>query len=97
MTARAEAEHDIRITRTVILQPRAELNFSLQDIPRRHLGSGLTAAELGLRLRYEIVPNFAPYVGVHYERAFGDTRKYLRRENDDSGGVSFVAGVRAWF
>ena len=97
VTARAEAEHDVRITRTLVLQPRAEFSFSLQDIPRRHLGSGLTAAELGLRLRYEIVPNFAPYVGVHYERAFGDTRKYLRRENDDSGGVNFVAGVRAWF
>ena len=97
VTARAEAEHDVRITRTMILQPRAELNFSLQDIPRRNLGSGLTTAELGLRLRYEIVPNFAPYVGVHYERAFGDTRKYARRENDDPGGVSFVAGVRAWF
>lgn len=97
VTARAKAEHDVRITRRLVLQPRAELNFSLQDIPRRHLGSGLTTAELGLRLRYEIAPNFAPYVGVHYERAFGDTRKYGRRENDDLGGASFVAGVRAWF
>jgi copper resistance protein B len=97
LTARVEAEHDARITRTLVLQPRAELNVSLQDIPRRHLGSGLTTAELGLRLRYEIVPNFAPYVGVHYERAFGGTRKVLRREGDDLGGVSFVTGIRAWF
>src|SRR5690606_23672099 len=52
VTARAKAEHDVRITRGLILQPRAELNFSLQDSPRRHLGSGLTTAELGLRLRY---------------------------------------------
>lgn len=97
VTARAKVEHDARITRTLVLQPRAEFNFSLQDIPRRHLGSGLTTAEMGLRLRYEIAPNFAPYVGVHYERAFGDTRKYWRRENDDLSGASFVAGVRTWF
>jgi copper resistance protein B len=97
VTARLEAEHDIRITRTLILQPRTELNFSLQDIPRRGVGSGLSNAELGLRLRYEIVPNFAPYIGVHYERAFGDTRRYLRAEGEGPDSLHLVAGIRAWF
>jgi len=97
VTARAEAEHDVRITRTLVLQPRGELNFSLQDIPRRSVGAGLSTAELGLRLRYEIVPNFAPYVGVHYERAFGDTRRFLRAEGDDPDSWNFVLGLRTWF
>ena len=97
VTARAEAEHDVRITRSLVLQPRAELNLSLQDIPRRHVGSGLSTAELGLRLRYEIEPNLAPYVGVHYERAFGDTRRFLRAEGDDPDSVNFVVGLRTWF
>lgn len=97
VTARLEAEHDVRITQSVVLQPRTELNFSLQDIPRRSVGSGLSIAELGLRLRYEIEPNFAPYVGVHYERAFGDTRRFLRAEGDNPDSWHFVVGIRTWF
>ena len=97
VTARFEGEHDARITQRLILQPRAELEFSLQDVPELGLGAGLTTAEAGLRLRYEIVPEFAPYVGVQYERAFGDTADFRRLAGEDVGGWSFVAGVRAWF
>jgi copper resistance protein B len=80
-----------------VLQPRVELDFSLQDIPRESLGSGLAVAEVGLRLRYEISRQFGPYVGIEYDRAFGDTRRFRRLEGEDTGGLSFVAGVRAWF
>ena len=97
VTARIEAEHDMRVTQKLILQPRAEVDFALQDIERRQVGSGLSAGEFGLRLRYEIVPQSAPYVGVNYERAFGDTRRYRRLDGDDVGGWSLVAGIRAWF
>jgi copper resistance protein B len=97
VTARAEAEHDIRLTRRLVLQPRTELDFSLQDIPREQLGSGLTSAELGLRLRYELVPNFAPYVGLAFERAFGGTRRYQRLEGDQGGSWNLLAGLRGWF
>ena len=97
ITARIEAEHDMRVTQKLILQPRAELDFALQDIPRQRLGSGLSNGELGLRLRYEIVPQFAPYIGVNYERSFGATRRYRRLDGDDAGGWSLVAGIRAWF
>ena len=97
ITARVKAEHDVRITQKLILQPRAELDFALQDVPRRQMGSGLSAAELGLRLRYQFVPQFAPYVGVNYERAFGDTRRFRRAHGDDNGGWSLVTGIRAWF
>ena len=97
VTARIEAEHDVRVTQKLILQPRTEINFALQDIERRQVGSGLSTGELGLRLRYEIVPQFAPYFGVNYERAFGDTRRFRRLDGDDVGGWSLVAGIRAWF
>jgi copper resistance protein B len=97
VTARVEAEHDVRITRRLIMQPRAEIDFALQDVPREAIGSGLSTVELGLRLRYEIQPNFAPYVGVAYDRAFGDTREFRRRDDEEVGGFSFVAGLRAWF
>ena len=97
VTARAEAEHDVRITRKLILQPRVELDFALQDIPRERVGSGLSSADLGLRLRYAFVPNFAPYVGVSYERGFGDTRRLLRADGDDPDSLNFVVGLRTWF
>ena len=97
ITARIEAEHDMRVTQKLILQPRVELDLALQDIQRQQIGSGLSTGELGLRLRYEIVPQFAPYVGVNYERSFGDTRRYRRLDGDDVGGFSLVAGIRAWF
>lgn len=97
VTGRFEGEYDQRITQRLILQPRLELDLSLQDIPELGIGSGLSSAEAGLRLRYEIVPEVAPYVGVQYERAFGDTARFSRAAGEDVGGWSLVMGVRAWF
>lgn len=97
LMARAEGWYDQRITQRLILQPRAELNFAAQSTREIGVGSGLSDAEIGLRLRYEIRREFAPYVGVQYSRAFGDTRKYLREAGEDPGGWSLLTGVRAWF
>lgn len=95
--ARAEGTYDLRLTQRLILQPRVELNFAAQDTPASQTGSGLSNAELGLRLRYEIRRNFAPYVGVSYDRKVGRTADFARLHGDDVGGASFVTGVRAWF
>lgn len=97
LTARLEGSYDLRLTQRLILQPEAELNFSAQDIPALETGSGLTSAELGLRLRYEIRREFAPYIGVSYERSFGSTADYARRHGEDVESTTFVAGVRAFF
>ncbi len=97
VTARAEAEYDLRITQKLVLQPRAEVDLSLQDIPELQTGVGLTSAAIGARLRYQVTPLFAPYVGVEYERAFGDTRRFLREEGEDPDGWSLLVGMRAWF
>ena len=56
----------------------------------------------GGRLRYEFFPDgspavIAPYVGVEWEQAFGQTADYLEADGEDSSGVRFVAGVRLWF
>ncbi|KQT35274.1 copper resistance protein CopB [Sphingomonas sp. Leaf412] len=94
---RLEGYYDQRITQRLILQPRVELNLSAQDVRSGRLGSGVTDAEAGLRLRYEVVREFAPYVGVSWERRFGGTARYARADGEDTGGFSLVAGVRAWF
>ena len=97
LLARAEGTYDQRITQRLILQPRAELNFAAQDSRSIGVGSGLSDAELGLRLRYDIRREFAPYIGVQYSRAFGKTRRYRRDAGEDPGGWEFVAGLRTWF
>lgn len=95
--ARAEAYYDQRLTNWFVLQPRAELNFAAQDVPENGVGSGLSDIELGLRLRYELRREFAPYIGVSWNRKVGDTARYARAEGESTGGFSLVTGVRVWF
>lgn len=95
--ARVEGEYDQRITQRLVLQPAIEVNFSLQDMPANGIGSGLSDVELGLRLRYAIVPEFAPYIGVEWSRKFGDTARFARLAGESVESTSFVVGVRAWF
>ena len=97
LLARLEGYYDQRITQKLILQPRSEFNFALQDVPETGVGSGLSDFELGLRLRYEVVKEFAPYVGVEWAHKVGDTARFARVAGEDANGVSFVMGVRAWF
>ena len=97
LMARVEGYYDQRITQRLILQPRAEVNFAAQNSREIGIGAGLSDAEIGLRLRYDIRREFAPYVGVQYRRAFGRTREYLKAEGEDAGGWSLLTGVRFWF
>jgi copper resistance protein B len=97
LTARFEAEYDQRITNRLFIQPRVEFDVAAQDVPELGIGSGLSSAELGLRLRYQFVPEFAPYIGVGYERRFGDTARFARADGEDVGGWSLLLGLRAWF
>jgi len=97
LTARAEAEYDQRITQKWILQPAIEIALSAGDIPELEMGSGLTSVTAGLRLRYEIGKEFAPYVGVEWSRSFGDTADYARARGDDVDATRFVVGIKAWF
>jgi copper resistance protein B len=97
LLGRLEGYYDQRIAQRLILQPRAELNFAAQDVPENRIGSGLSNAELGLRLRYEIRREFAPYVGVSWDRKVGDTARFARAAGEDATARSIVAGVRVWF
>ena len=97
LTARAEAEYDLRITQKLNLQPRAEVDLSAEDIPELGIGSGLSEASAGLRLRYQLSPLVAPYIGVEYEHAFGDTRDFRRAEGERADSFNLVAGVSLWF
>ena len=97
LLGRLEGTYDLRLTQRLILQPRAELNFAAQDTLETRTGSGLSNAELGLRLRYEIRREFAPYIGISYDRKLGKTADFARLRGEGAGGATFVAGIRAWF
>ncbi len=97
LTVRIEGSYDQRITQRLIVQPMAEMNFAAQNVPESGIGAGLSDVELGLRLRYEIVREFAPYVGVEWARKVGSTARYTRADGDDADSVSLVAGVKLWF
>lgn len=97
LLGRLEGYYDQRITQRLVLQPRVEFNLAAQDVPENGIGRGLTDAELGLRLRYEIRRQFAPYVGVSYLAQTGRTADFTRAQRKDPTTTSFVAGVRVWF
>jgi copper resistance protein B len=97
LLGRLEGSYDFRLAQRLVLQPRAELNFSAEDVPSRGVGSGLSDAEVGLRLRYEIKREFAPYVGVVWSRKVGDSADFARAEGEEVSDTRLVVGLRAWF
>lgn len=94
---RLEGYYDQRLTQRLILQPRVELNLAAQDVPASRIGAGLSTAEVGLRLRYEIERQFAPYVGVSWERKVGQTGRFARADGENPTSAGLVAGIRFWF
>lgn len=96
-SARLEAEYDLRFTQKLLLQPSLELNYSFADDLALGVGQGMSAASFGLRLRYEVLREFAPYVGVEWTRAFGGTAALLRAAGDDAHETRVVAGLRFWY
>lgn len=89
---RLRSEYELLFTQRLVLQPEFEINAYGRADPARRLGSGVSDASLGLRLRYEFHRQFAPYAGVLWIRRFGDTAtaqgRFERR---------WVAGIRWWF
>lgn len=94
---RLETSYDLRFTQKLILTPKLELNLYGKDDPQRGIASGLSDAEAGLRLRYEISRKFAPYIGVDWARRFGDIESPPGIPPVHARETTWVAGVRLWF
>lgn len=92
-----EAEYEMLFTNRLIAQWLVEAEAWGRDDPRRGIGSGLSTVEAGVRLRYEIDRQFAPYIGIMRERAFGGTADLRRAGGVDIDDTRVVAGVRIWF
>lgn len=96
-SARLGLEYDILFTQRLVLEPSAEINVAFSDDEATGVGSGLSDVGLGLRLRYEIEREFAPYIGINWERKFGRTADFAREEGEDDKVFSIVAGIRVFF
>ena len=94
---RLEAEYEALLGARWVLQPKLEAAFYGKDEPARGIGQGLNTLEAGLRLRYEVRRRFAPYVGVAWERAYGQAARLRRMDGADVSDLHVVAGVRLWF
>jgi copper resistance protein B len=92
-----KSEYELLFTQRLILQPFLEFNLHSEDDPERQVGSGLSDAQLGLRLRYEIRRQFAPYIGMSFNKSFGETGELVRQAGGDATETQFVAGLRVWF
>jgi len=97
IAARFSAEYDLLFTQRLILSPEIEFNFYGQNDSEKMTSSGLSDINAGLRLRYEIYREFAPYIGINWERKFGSTADFARTSGENISDTEWVLGLRAWF
>jgi copper resistance protein B len=93
----AEVEYELLLTNRLILQPRIEATAHGRNDAARGIGSGLGEVEAGLRLRYELRREFAPYIGIERAYRLGRTADYARADGDGAQETRWVAGLRFWF
>lgn len=94
---RVEAEYELLLTNRLVAQPLIQVElYGKQDAPRG-IGSGLGALESGLRLRYEITREFAPYLGVTWDKKFFGTADFAKSAGERVSAAKFTIGVRTWF
>lgn len=97
VSARITATYEILFTQRLILQPRLDLDAAAQSAEKFGVGEGLNSLGLGLRLRYEIRREFAPYIGVQWVQRFGETADISRRDAGSAADIAVVVGVRLWY
>jgi copper resistance protein B len=97
VSARLDATYDILLSQKLIAQPFAEAMLASQDDPAIQLGSGLARWEVGLRLRYEIAKEVAPYIGVSFEQFTGTTASLVAAEGGPTSNLRALVGLKVWF
>ena len=94
---RLEAEYETLLGSRWVLQPKLEADFYGKDEPAHGIGQGLNTLEASLRLRYEVRRRFAPYLGVAWEKLYGQAARLRRAEGGEVSDLHLLAGVRLWF
>jgi copper resistance protein B len=95
---RFEVEYEGLITNRIILTPSVEIDLPFTDDEDIGAGAWGPKLEVGARLSYDLIDRaLAPYIGVHYERLFGESGDLARDEGEDRDQVLFVVGARLMF
>ena len=97
VSARLTTTYDLLLTQRLVLQPRLDFDAAVQAAEKFGVGEGVNSIGLGLRLRYEMRREFAPYLGVQWLRRFGDTADISQRQGARAEDFAVVFGVRLWF
>lgn len=97
LSGRLAGEYDLPLTQRLVLQPRVETEFAVQEVDAFNVGQGINDIELGVRLRYEIRRKFAPYIGLSWKRLIGETAGIARGKGEDVDNLAVMTGVRVWF
>jgi copper resistance protein B len=90
------ASYDLFLTQRLVLQPRLESTAALRDDDAFGIGRGLNSTSFGARTRYEIRREFAPYMGVVWERSYGRAAELARLAGESAGETRIVVGLRYW-
>jgi copper resistance protein B len=97
-SARFEVEYEALLTNYLILTPSIEVDVPFRDDNKAELGAWGPKMEIGARLSYDLLDRaIAPYVGVHYERVFGETLDIKEAEGEEGDALSLVVGLRLMF
>lgn len=94
---RFEAEYEFLFTQKLILTPEVTINIAGYNDEISRIGSGLSSLEMGLRLRYEIVREFAPYIGINWNESYGRTANILRNNAEDTAASEALVGIKVWY
>ena len=94
---RFAAEYELLLTRQLVLEPKLEFDAYGKRDQANLVGAGISSSELALRLRFNIRPELAPYLGVAWTNTYGDTAALHRAAGSDEDELEWLAGVRWWF
>jgi copper resistance protein B len=93
---RAEVGYELLLTQRLILKPELELVAHATGDAARGVASGLSEIGFGVRLRYEIRREFAPYLGFRWHRLLGGTGDLSEALGNDPDDIELVLGLRFW-
>lgn len=97
IAARFSAEYELLFTQHLVLTPNIEVNVYGQNDAETGTGSGLSDIKTGMRLRYEIRREFAPYIGINYSKNVGNSATYAKNNGEAISDTELVIGLRVWF
>jgi copper resistance protein B len=89
---RMTLEYEALLTQRLILTPSFEADLYSKDRPEMGIGKGISSIVAGMRLRYEIRREFAPYLGIERRKNYGNTADYNPIDETYA-----TAGLRFWF